>query len=465
MKKNFRRALSFILVMMMLVSSMSAGLFGMVAIAATSTAVLTDDVIIAVPETVYMTPSTGASTTVQYYVNNTISNQISSASKTIVTPAVENNSKGYVQLYIPGAASFTYSVSAVKGGIGDVVVSGENTAQTVGSDGAAALNETTISINGTGLNAGNTALAEWKFTVTMNDGTTRTYYAYTTLYSPWYQPVGAATRAKSGTQSTFASSILWVSGVHGYSDGSRANSWYIQTSKFIPMLGTITAPGNNNPDTNWLQSGSNGLSPTFSYVSKEGGAFQYHARSNAISPTANLTVDTSRYNNFNQIPNFTVGFMVTDREDSKEGRWFVADYTGKTAGYNNDTAASGDQYQSEFDNTTGDKLSYNDNDNSSGVKYNGTWSKALSNGEFRIKSGVRSYRKSGAIVSTAWNNNFVNINVTGVNKATLRQYIIECASLNEKNYTAASWSAFKTELQNAALALGNPANADRKSVG
>ena len=426
----------------------------MVAIAATSTAALTDDAIIAVPETVYMEPSTGASTTVKYYVNNTISNSINGG-KTVVTPDVTTNTKGYVQLYIPGAVSFTYSVSAVKGGIGDVKVSGEGTAQSVGSNGAAALNETTISISGTGLNAGNTALAEWKFTVTMNDGTTRIYYAYTTLYSPWYQPVAAATRAYAKlTKPVYASSILWVSGVHSSSKGSALNEQYPKTDAFLPMLNLIKTPSNNNPD-GWVQTGSNGLAASASYNSSESN--NYHRYTSVISPTAYLTVDTSRYNNFSQIPNFTVGFMVTDTEKSDGANYYAADYTGKTDDFENAGDGGGSKYDGIYNRSTGAKF-VTGSDNSTAVKYNGVWNKEIVTGDVRLKSALHTYR-NGTINTSAWSYNFVQMNVTGVNKAALRQFVIECASLNANNYTTASWNNLQAELRNAAENLGNPVSA------
>ena len=60
------------------------------------------------------------------------------------------------------------------------------------------------------------------------------------------------------------------------------------------------------------------------------------------------------------------------------------------------------------------------------------------------------------ITSTGWNNNFVNISVTGTNKNALRQEVLRGSSLNANNYTTETWNAYLTELRAAAQNLGNP---------
>lgn len=257
---------------------------------------------IVVPETLYLTPSTGASTSVQYYINNNADGSVKTSADSTASVHISYPGAKLTSISAKTSAAITLPTS-ITGLVGT----------TFGSSAVTATG--TFSLPA-GLSAGGTALVEWTFVFDVN-GQTKTHYAYSVAYAPWYQPVGAAAKAVGAWHNTYASSILWVQGVHGYSDGARANSWYVQTANFLPMLGNLKSPSNNNPDTNWIQSGSNGLSPTMSYnVITESGT-NYHARANTISPTANITVDTSRYNNFNQIPNFSVGFMVTDKEDRK----------------------------------------------------------------------------------------------------------------------------------------------------
>ena len=170
MKKYLKKSLAIFLTVVLLVTTVSVG-FG--ALAATITK--TDDAIIAVPETVYMTPSTGASTLGKYYVNNTIN-----SAKNGVDLEVNNaNGNGRVQLSIPGAKSFTVQVNTITNGIGDIVLANagatsgtreNSTTFNFDSNGMYDENGVGFYISGTGITAGNTALAEWIFTVTMNNG-------------------------------------------------------------------------------------------------------------------------------------------------------------------------------------------------------------------------------------------------------------------------------------------------------
>ncbi len=437
--KKLKKSLSIILTLVMLFTTFC---FFPLDLGAIEAEAAISGIKIVVPETIYLTPSSGASTTGQYYVNNNSDGSVKTAYDTAASVAVT----------YPGAKLESVSVSNADIG----AISGLN-GTTLGSGAATASGAITLN---SGLNAGSTALVEWIFVFTVN-GKTQTHYAYSVAYAPWYQPVGAASKAVGAWHNTYASSILWVSGVHGYSDGSRANSWYVQTANFLPMLGTIKAPSNNNPDTNWIQSGSNGLSPTMAYNSITESGTNYHARANTISPTANITVDISRYSNFNQIPNFKVGFMVTDKDGITENKgthaWYVSDYgTNNGNSYYNGTDRGGSQYTGDW-NDTGTKIWYSDSDNACGIKVNQqSWNKAISGtADFRLKSAARSEYKA-TITSTGWNNNFVNISVTGANKGSLRSAVMAGTSYAKENYTSATWNEYYSALKSAATNLGNP---------
>ncbi len=400
---------------------------------------------IVVPETIYLTPSTSASTTGQYYVNNNADGSVKTAYDT----------SAFVAVTYPGAT--LKSVSVANADIG--AITGLN-GTSLGTSAATASGA--IKLN-SGLNAGSTALIEWVF-VFEKDGKTQTHYAYSVAYAPWYQPVGAAAKAVGAWHNTYASSILWVSGVHGYTTGNSANLKYVQTANFLPMLGLIKAPSNNNPETNWIQDGSNGLSATISYQAITESGTNYHARANSISPTATLTVDTSRYNNFNQIPNFKVGFMVTDKDGITENKgthaWYVSDYgTNNGSSYYNGTDRGSSQYTGDW-NDTGTKIWYSDSDNACGIKVNQqSWNKGISGtADFRLKSAARSEYKA-TITSTGWNNNFVNISVTGANKSSLRTSVMNGTSYAKENYTTESWNTYYNALKAAATNLCNPLSA------
>ena len=424
---------------------------------------------VVVPETVYMTPSTGASTTGQYYVNNVLDME----AKAATTEVKNNNANGYVQLFVPGAESVTYTVNYCAGtNVDDVKASGEGTTHKFNSDGYLALNTTTISVT-TGLTATQTATAEWVFTVKMKDGLTRTYYAYTTLYAPWYQPVGAAAEAESNKGATdklraWLGTILWVDGVHSASPGDykgSASHIYPRTNNFLPLTGAFYSSGFNNtqPITSWIQADSNGLYASVSWLHGSG---SNHRRVNVVSPLAALTVDTSRYSNFNQIPNFKVGYMITDSENTDNGKYYIADYTdynyqnSDKDGYDlqaSYTNGGSDKSRREdyYDASHGDIIKTESNKDCN-LKYYDIWNRAISTGVVTIKAAAGANETDGVTKRSAWTNNFVQINVTGVNKSALRELVVQGASLVPENYTKTSWDAYYTELKKAAPYLGNP---------
>ena len=427
-----------------------------------------DDVIITVPETIYMTPSNaeGGTKTGQYYVNNTIKDGA------VTLDSERAADSGKLSIYAPGATSATFQVVDAQTGIsvGEPKVTDEGTTLTL-SNGYYSKDGFKLESIATGLPVGQTATIQWNITLTYSGGKTVTYRAFSTLYAPWYQPVGAAARAVGSHHNVYTSSILWVSGAHDYSDGSRVNKYYVQTANFLPMLGKLTSPSNNDPTTNWIQSDDNGLSPTMSYNSISESGTNYHARANTIGPTANLTVDTSRYNNFNQIPNFTVGFMITDRENANESykpllsstqysrnEWYVSDYgTSDGSSYYSGTDRGSSQYTGDWNDNGGTKIWSGASDINCGIKVNcQPWDKAISGtANFRLKSAATSMNRN-PITSTSWNNNFVNISVTGVNKTTLRNLVLQATSINRENYVN-DFKHFDTDIAFAAYVLGNPA--------
>ncbi len=482
MRKNTipKKAFALLMAVVLLVSTVAIGISGVIAAAASASVTKTDDAIISVPETVYMTPSTGASTTGQYYVNNVLP----SGSSAVNLETSATNTNGYVQFYIPGAKDVKVSVNTVTDGIGDIVLhdagstsgSHENTslASLIDANGYFSYKTAGLYISGTGIAAGNTALAEWVFTVTMSDGTTRTYYAYSTLYAPFYAPVGAAAHSVSsktwgnGNRQAWAGSILWVSGVHGYSaySGSYNSNYYLgayypNPSSFIPMLNVISTPNNNAPTngSQWITATGSTV-PTITYTRQEADGNNNHLTIFSVSPMANMVVDTSRYNNFNQIPNFKVGLLVTDLDKDDSSEWYMADYTGYTADMSCDRSSTGSRsdHETYYDRAKGENIA-SGNGVSCGVKYHGTWNKSVSSsGTYQIKAALVGDETGGAIKRSAWNMDFVQMNVTAVSKNALRQEVLRGTTLNANNYTSSSWSAYQTQLRAAAQKLGNPAS-------
>ena len=487
---------------------------------------------IAVPETIYMNPSAGQSTTAQYFVNNLLD-----ANGNLSAEADNDNTYGAISVYSPGSTAIEFKVTAVNGGIGDPVVGGgtvdvsyENTRwphslikqeyNTGATEDWFDFRLLDLAIDGTGVSEGGTALIEWEITVYYgdNDATGKTYYAYSTLYSPWIEPVGAATRAKTGN-SLFDQSVAWVSGVHGYTANSDGSYWVAATDQtlsdegeysdkgtlyakvsgnypLVPLLNNIGDPGKTTVAVSeFLTSSKPGSgidSPTIRYfsLSAKTGVNANHGTLVAdVSPVANLTVDTSRYTNLNQIPNLTVGYNITDVENNEGVYWYVSDFTeiANTLDTANDgTNGTGARFYNYTKQESAKEIAnkalneWFDGDGtgviiegsatsnvavSSGVEYNQGWNRAVvTNAEtydYVFKGAAHAHKGSDA---RAYSINFVQLRTDNVNKANLRELVLMASSLDETNYTSASWSAFKTALKNAANELGNPTDSDISAV-
>ncbi len=422
------------------------------------------DIKIIVPETIYLTPSTGSSTAGQYYVNNNADGTAKAAYGTT----------GEVYVTYPGATltSVTASTTSAATLTWSTAIAGKTMSS------SATTGVFTIKL-GAGVSAGNTALVEWVFKFNVN-GKTQSHYAYSVAYAPYPQPVGAAAESISGrgasdARQAWLGSILWVDGVHGAtaSNYTGGGTYYPSTSAFLPMTGAFTSSGygDTRPQNLWITSSSNGLYPSMSFV--ESAEDKNHKRTNVVSPEAFLTVDTSRYNNFNQIPNFKVGYMITDAENADEGAYYIADYTGHDyqgndegdgldlASYSN--GGSVRDRRADYYNAPHGTVLKSGSDYSRGLKYHDVWNRAISSGLLTIKAaGYNDENNGGALTvhRSAWNNNFVQIKVTTTNKAGLRAAVQLGTGFAKENYTTESWNAFYTELKADALRLGNPANAD-----
>ena len=491
---------------------------------------------IAVPETIYMDPSATKSTTAQYFVNNLLDEN-----GNLSLEADNDNKLGAISIYSPGLTAIEFNVTAVNGGIGDPVIGGgnvtdsyENTRWDSGDIATAYGNGADrdwfdfrlldLAIDGTGVSEGGTALIEWEITIYYgdNDTTGKTYYAYSTLYSPWLEPVGAATKA--GTKNgTWAQSVTWISGVHGYTantgsgtywvaatdqtlnddgDADKKGTYYAKTTdnyRFVPLLYGIGTPSGTGQEViDFLtdsKPGSGIDDPTIRYSARKA-ASKYGMLVTDISPVANLTVDTSRYTNLNQIPNLTVGLNITDKDGTEGVIWYVSDFTtiantltsatnqdgqgtgAKMFNYNSERSASDIMNKAKnewFDgNGTGEIIygSATENCGSSygsvttGVEYlDEKWDREVITGsstyDYVLKSASHSHDGSDA---RAYSINFVQLRTANVNKANLRELVLMASSLDETNYTSASWSAFKTALKNAANELGNPTDSDISAV-
>ena len=414
---------------------------------------------ITVPETIYMTPSAGESKTGQYYVNNILDKETNS----VILEAKNNNTNAYVQFNIPGAKDVTISVNTITSGIGDIVLNeasniqvgnltqsyeGMSLGSVIDADGYFNYQSAGLYINGTGLKPGQSAVAEWVFTITMNDGSVRTYYAYSTLYAP-HRTVGAVSESRrSGTYNNEISS--WISGANVNTDGttkspitsSGGDKTTVGYFKYDPLWNGLPGGGSSESSDDFVTASSSEM-----YV--EARATNGSDGSRAVGYLGYLTVDSSRYTNINQIPNLKIGADALRVNSSKKDS-LEKFYAWYTVGDNSNTIGSG--YSSTPSGWT-QFVNKSEPQSTSRDTVVPSYSVSEINGKY-IHTATQGY--CTYLSSKNYANASVSVKITTVDKSVLREVILEATSLNAENYTSATWSAYQAALREAAQNLGTP---------
>ncbi len=377
---------------------------------------------LAFPETIYLKVSSGKATQAQYYLNNKIENgnlvadgTTSSTGKFEVQVSSDNVKQIKIQPFrvesitesngkITGADYYdpNYNIFYMKSNIttGNNVTwySGDN--YLIYGVNAAPLNNKVSGeivegwchlfggYNGSksddyGLNAGETALIEWRVDVDKQVNlagdlktVTQTYYAYTTVYAPMNHSIGAITSATDyATHGFFGGSTRqgdisfsnWISGVQGLSTtqvafganaytgnsknvGESGKGYYLYDP--ITNLSSVKYKGIENfcqNDTKLSLSEFMKIDSNNAYVNakmvkhmEDGGKKDRTSFVSAVrSSTGMLSIDTSRFTNLNQIPNFYVGVdmigsayhdsMFTETSNHLYGFYNVSDATNATS--------------------------------------------------------------------------------------------------------------------------------------
>ena len=355
---------------------------------------------------------------------------------------------------------------------------------------------------------------EWKASfVDKLDGQTKVAYAYTYVYKPYIQPVGVANRTKNNSGSnSYGSDFVWISGVHGlsttgthYPNSAKGTSMMLPFSSSNPqgvklgLVGTqlyaqfateVQTNGyftykdmSNTGSGGWFNTdGANSpytkeKSFVYSDCDDGGSNHSYSVYNLATAPTAKMTVDVSRYDNFSKIPNVSAGLIVTDDEGSdKSGAWYVADGTGK------DDSSTELRGREKSTTTTASALYYNykslianqgtfdarGNYEYEGIKYNGPINMPIlstSNGvnTYKVRSCYHNYQGSDRITNIG----VMPISVTQTNKDALRTAVNKATNIVAKyglkpdgtsvyyDSSNANWTKFVTLYQLAGKMLAN----------
>ncbi len=250
------------------------------------------------------------------------------------------------------------------------------------------------------------------------DGVAKKAYAYTYVYKPYIYPVAAGCDMGTGTSggANWAGQVTWINGFHSltYVAGNLDSDWdekwvdyYTKGNFFVftnagnkGYIGTTAVTGvqynsgsgignssvgeykytysgyskgyvlfgantndtyfvqkgdNNNPSIYCARDASTTTSPVKNFV-----AGKYRSnnkdRSGAVKTNTYgaMYIDTSRYSDLSQIPNLSIGLIVTDDEKSGDntGTWYVADYSGNTGNINNYRTWHSDAKDTYYDDYT-----------------------------------------------------------------------------------------------------------------
>ena len=273
-----------------------------------------------VPEVIYLTPG---KTTFQYYSDMSSV----SLSNGVCTPTVNSANKdttGNIYFYYKNASK----VKITQSGASSVSLSGGNVTSFNSYVNTSQSAVTTANISGGSVSSAASTYITWTATY-VEDNIEKTVTAKSYVYSPYVGSVAAAALGRdSSGQCESATSIIW--GIHGLKENVyKGMNIYYATSSYTTSDHGNTKNGygggyNPKPiltkptyDTNGT--GYRWFNRTDPYNNKkvystasgfDGMSYVYRDSSNggmvAVSGIGSLYVDTSRFSNFGQIPNFAM---------------------------------------------------------------------------------------------------------------------------------------------------------------
>lgn len=390
---------------------------------------------------------------------------------------------------------------------------------------------------------------EWCLTYKTDKGEEKAIFNYSHIYKPYVVPYGAAVRVynEKGDVNVYGQQITWVTGIHSAdTSASQTNTLY---PRYIPVSSAVVTSDNTrgeypfspflsrdnkayaggtevsgaapvkkggynavfsgtDADTAYFWANQQGAEFSRSYRVREffytanadytyPVAFDYYNNDTVstqyaisqVTPTKTgaITVDISRYDNLNEVPNLAVGMMLTDADygDALSGstaipisQWYVGDATGRTVyatgayddfnTFNSIRSGVYGKFGFESDVKTAPER---------GILYAGAWIKDLDettgNKTYTLKSYYESKDREGDYQGASAS---INLNVNQVDKSNLRAAVDRAVSnfgvlgvkenwnsyYYDVNYIdpdtvplVSAWRRFQAAYINACGALGN----------
>ena len=380
-----------------------------------------------VPETIYLTPSTGSASAFKYYVDRANS----------VNGLLRNgeNTSGNIYFKCDKASSIK---SLTLSDCSSVTIGA-----TTSSSGTLSTNVSAGSLSA-GLNPGEKKLLTWTI-VYVADGVEYTANAYTVAYAPWPTVVSASSQGRnkhSGDKRSYIMQTTWISGIHSVIDngsGSDGSGVY----KYSPIISSSSIPtGADSNMGNLFNKGTGGS-----------GLWKTNEKATCYGGRGALLVDTSRYSYYYQVPNLKVGLdfnIVHGNHDSN-----TTDLGIFTEGSTEQTTNLGST-QTGNDQNSYPRQIYNLN---LGSRYIGSTNENL------VVRGKTRFRNSGG-GSSHESVSYVYLNVTKVNKSSLRSSYNTILSKGYQKswYTSETWDKYEKKLKEVALHLGDPTSKDTSGI-
>lgn len=416
------------------------------------------------PEAIYLKPGSNA---FQYFLNYSYSSgRVAEIKSTSSTLKFENKDATEVQLavnkvyYKNGTADVAVTPSNLK--LNNTTVSA--VANCTATSTAYGATPTVIASGTTGINytltsgslsnyvAGRTYFIQWVVRYKIN-GTYHFMFMYTGIYAPSLGQAGLsyATTYSASRSNPESHAYTFITGAQKYGGGNRVSNYtsttVSTTAKTAPLVSFV---GQNASTTAYtFQGGGDKWNDTSNFTAQTnggvfvapshqvGGSDRYHkttwtnvgsfanptptgtTEGNGDTPysvaqtsgVAYIVVDTSRYSNYNQIPNLSAGWLQFYHHRSGAGnylRWI----SGQTQTY----GALTDEVTCSVDTS-----SYEDNDNYSVARglypFNGKINGGFININFNSRTGYKDLGGTESLyVST-----YVGLHTTAVNKTSLRE--------------------------------------------
>ncbi len=454
LEKLPKKGLAMILAVLMISGVLELGIGGLLSVIAEAD---NENIIVAVPETIYLNPSDKKS--FQYFINNEIINNALSLK------AERAQGNGY--FYLKGAGSSSISGVTVTLGSGTASI-GTQTLVTNANPGASRYDGSITSglSLSSPINSGESKTLKWTITYTAaSTGESHTTYAYTTVYAPCLDTV-AAISAGNVQEASIGDTAVWTAifGIHEIVTSSMGAVTLSGTGGFYhgsSVDATCTYKYNltNHNQENTPANYHGGEAPSTSNIlaaSGNGGcAYWYKGWNNGTDGRdvsggkGRIYYDSSRQTKLEQIPNFYVHSYCGDfRQD---GTWDYTENVSNDQGwYMANSSKAIQQYA-----TYGQVVTKNKDGIVTKITDPALTDINLGNGYVFYNRIHRTWRQRNGIGSheTVDIRALVGCEFIDVNKSELRDMV---QSAIGGNYSAADWAKLDRAFGNASLVLGQP---------